>query len=381
LRTTRGPVRLTADLGEIQMADRLSDPIELYRARGLPEAHAIRLLLEGEGVPVRIENELLQGAVGELPLGWATAPRVVVGRAHAAAARALLEGFLRRADRPRGGEDPTLCCLACGAAMGEAETCPACGWSYGPGQAPEGGPAPSPVTADGIGPDELVRIEPSPPIPGPTGLAAWAEVAAVLAVGVIPNIAAAVGYLAQPTPPPPYWVDTLQLTVLSACSIYVTLYLIRRSGEPWARFGITRPGVGDVFLGLALVATAWVVWQVPADLLPPNAWSIDDPYPQLRGPADYVLMALKYAVAASAEEIVCRAYLITRLTRLLGSRAEAILLAAVLFASYHAPLGLAGAVHALLFGVVYGVAFLLIGRVWPLAFGHAVYNIWIELLG
>ena len=64
------------------------DAVELYRARNLPEAHALLMALEREGILARVENEMLQAAVGGLPAGSATAPRVLVGPADEDAARA-----------------------------------------------------------------------------------------------------------------------------------------------------------------------------------------------------------------------------------------------------------------------------------------------------
>ena len=42
-------------------------------------------------------------------------------------------------------------------------------------------------------------------------------------------------------------------------------------------------------------------------------------------------------------------------------------------------LSAAGAAYAALFGLVYGSAYLLLRRVWPLAIGHALYNIRLDL--
>ena len=112
--------------------------VEVHRARGLPEAHAIRLMLEREGITAEIDNEFLQSAVGELPMGWSTAPRILVGPAHEAAAADLIHGFLQRLGQAREDEESDegpLRCLACGALMAEAEACPKCGWSYETGEA------------------------------------------------------------------------------------------------------------------------------------------------------------------------------------------------------------------------------------------------------
>lgn len=111
-----------------------SDPnfVEVYRARNLPEAHAIRIKLEDAGIKVRIDGELLQGVVGELPMGWATAPRILVESAQAVPARQIIRTVDLRDDTAADEEaDEPTACLACGHLMTEADSkCPACGWAY-----------------------------------------------------------------------------------------------------------------------------------------------------------------------------------------------------------------------------------------------------------
>ena len=65
--------------------------VEVYRAKDSPQAHLLRSALEDAGIPALVEGDLLQGAVGELPVGWASAPRIMVEERDAAQARALLE--------------------------------------------------------------------------------------------------------------------------------------------------------------------------------------------------------------------------------------------------------------------------------------------------
>ncbi len=113
----------------------LVDPkfVEVYRARNLPEAHLMRIALEEAGIRVRIEGELLQGAVGELPIGWVTAPRILVEESQIAEARPIIEK-LEVQEGPGSQEDEpaeATRCLACGAVIAEGETkCRSCGWSY-----------------------------------------------------------------------------------------------------------------------------------------------------------------------------------------------------------------------------------------------------------
>src|SRR5205807_1673946 len=117
-------------------------------------------------------------------------------------------------------------------------------------------------------------------------------------------------------PPLPYWLDSFYLIVVSGCTILVTLYLISRSGEPWEKFGLARPRVLDAPLGAFLLVVALVVWsRVPP--LPDFGFRTGGAFPRPHGAVDYALMVVKYALAGFAEELVMRAYLLTRLKVLL----------------------------------------------------------------
>jgi hypothetical protein len=113
--------------------------VEVYRARNNPQALVMKQALQEAGIRVIVENELLQGAVGELPAGWATAPRIMVESRDVARARDILERFERDESAAPQGDDEAEqeqdICLACGTPLpDDATTCPACGWSYQEGE-------------------------------------------------------------------------------------------------------------------------------------------------------------------------------------------------------------------------------------------------------
>jgi hypothetical protein len=74
------------------------------------------------------------------------------------------------------------------------------------------------------------------------------EVGAVLAVGVVPHLFAVMYNAVYPSPPAPYWLDALYRMGMSGCIVFVTLYLIYRSGESWERFGLPRPMLWDLLM-------------------------------------------------------------------------------------------------------------------------------------
>jgi len=90
---------------------------------------------------------------------------------------------------------------------------------------------------------------------------------------------------------------------------------------------------------------------------------------------DYLLMVARISASAFTQELVTRAYLITRLERLLQSQAKAVILSAAWFASYHLYYGVGGIIYMMLLGIVFGILYLLIRRIWPFAIGHTLWNV------
>jgi hypothetical protein len=64
--------------------------VEVYAARNGIEAHFLRGLLEEEGIAVRVVGEGLAFAIGDLPMGLPTAPRLWVFEDDSARARELI---------------------------------------------------------------------------------------------------------------------------------------------------------------------------------------------------------------------------------------------------------------------------------------------------
>jgi membrane protease YdiL (CAAX protease family) len=231
------------------------------------------------------------------------------------------------------------------------------------------------VTGQPIRQSELVS-EVQNSLPKLTLEKVWFELGAVLAVGVIPNLGNAL--LAEPfalNNLPVFWRGCLSSIVSSTCTIFVVLYLISRSGETWERFGLSRPRKMDFVIGFVMLLASVELWQIY-----PVFRSLDEGLSRVqwftyarRG--DLPLAGLTFVFTAFSEELVTRAYLITRLEELLRSRTFALLIAALLFASYHIYQGYNAVGATFAFGLLYGGAFLFVRRVWPLVLGHALSNL------
>ena len=104
--------------------------VEVYRAKNSPQAHMLKAALEEAGISAVVEGDLLQGALGEVPLGWTSSPRVLVESADVPKALEIIRQSETARTEARQSHHQVMC-LSCGTPLDEDEdTCPECGWSY-----------------------------------------------------------------------------------------------------------------------------------------------------------------------------------------------------------------------------------------------------------
>lgn len=179
----------------------------------------------------------------------------------------------------------------------------------------------------------------------------------------------------------PFWADHLGLIVRSIQVSAPVLYIIWRSGEGWAPFGLSRIRLlRDSFSGLLIWIAQMILWFWIAKLVAASigpevfeSW-MDDSREIFAAPArgDYLLLAISSCSNGFAEEFVMRGYLIPRFEQLLGSSWIAVTVSTLLFAAYHAYQGPGGVIGATVFGLVYAIVFWRFRRIWPIAIAHAI---------
>jgi membrane protease YdiL (CAAX protease family) len=206
----------------------------------------------------------------------------------------------------------------------------------------------------------------------------WLELMAVLAIGVIPSAVSSFAWGVAPPVQWPYWLDSLNLSVRNICISATILYLIYRSNEPWSKFGISRPRLIDLPVALLvpwaydqLWSIHWGLVQIVLDperlFLPPTTAT------------DHVLMIFRSITIGFAEELVFRAYLITRLEYLLASRTKTLLITSVMFPMGHFHFGINLVIFYTAAGIMFGLIYLILRRIWPVAVGHALTDISADL--
>jgi membrane protease YdiL (CAAX protease family) len=158
------------------------------------------------------------------------------------------------------------------------------------------------------------------------------------------------------------------------------LYILARSADAWSSFGI-RPLrlVLDPLVALFTLACAGLAIALVRPLLAFLPYASQPPLDPLDGAAIYALLVVAMVGNAIAEELMVRAYLITRLRQLGLSVLPAIALSSALWATYHLSHGVRPVAVAFVHGLVLGAVFVYVRRLWPLVIAHAVYDIWVSL--
>jgi membrane protease YdiL (CAAX protease family) len=182
-----------------------------------------------------------------------------------------------------------------------------------------------------------------------------------------------------------FLLDAMYTVIRSAGAIALVVFLIAKSGEAAALFGV-RPfkpladigwGIGTFILGMVGFYLLWIWLSIvsgPATLSAMRQYDLSG-LSAPSGPGGYALLVVMSLANGFAEEVVMRAYLIPRFEQLFGAAPLAVLLTSALFASYHTYQGPAGAISAAEIGLVYGAVFCVSRRLWPIAIAHAIQDI------
>jgi membrane protease YdiL (CAAX protease family) len=231
---------------------------------------------------------------------------------------------------------------------------------------------------DPAGPDRLVPpATPGAPLPSRT-LAE--EIVVVLSLSLVPSaIDALISLLSAPLKGVsvalyPNVNLALQVSgiVFAAAPVWLVFHLVRRSGDGPGRFGLDTATLrGDlprgVVLGLVVAAVGLGVYLGSVAL---GVNRFVDPAPPLGHWWTVPVLLLGALQAGLLEEVVVVGYLITRLRQLSLTPVAAVVLSALLRASYHLYQGWGGFAGNLALGLFFGWVFVRRGRTWPLVTAH-----------
>ena len=180
------------------------------------------------------------------------------------------------------------------------------------------------------------------------------------------------------------WISDIGRIVTYAGLIATVLFIAWGSGDGLRRFGISAvPWWKWMSVSLAaLVFSLCSHREVSAMFYGPLPDSYNQSSELVRSNVAHVkagwpntaMHSMMFAVAAFAEELIMRGYLISRLSELFGRTWAAVLVSTAVFASYHIYEGTMAVVIIFLDGLAYSACLLVTKSLWPGATAHALSN-------
>lgn len=344
------------------------------------QAEVDRQVLEQEGIRTFLADDNIVGA-NWLWSGAVGGVKLQVAESDVSRAAALLEAHREQQSEAEAAAagGVTFPCEECGQIItlsadrcGGVETCPHCHKYVDVPGRPTSTSAPR---------SAVDRSRESSVRAGRTTRGLWFEVTAVFCLAVLPDLFAAVvsagGGVSQECSFACQELFTIIRSLRVALPLLVILHLGR---ERLAQFGIVRfSWSGDIVSSVAIWFAAWMAWYVAVSMVPASvlAEAMSKPaynWASPSGAGDILLLLAASLANGFAEEFVMRAYLITRLERLLGSTGLAVVVSTALFASYHIYQGWLALVGVAAVGLVYALVYCLQRRLWPVAIAHAIAN-------
>ncbi len=276
-------------------------------------------------------------------------------------------------------ESITFACQECGKSItfpadsaDHTEVCPECGRYV---DVPRETEQPSPT-------------ETQAELPGSLDLAAgataqlWFEVFAVLCLAYLPALYSALCLVSLDRPVQEYspFHEALYRAILALRIAMPLFAIIVLAKDRWSLFGIVRPRWA---IDLIVAGVIWFCCRAfrhfAISMMPLYILRLPHPHSSAQhlapqGMLGYFLLFVACAASGFEQELIYRGYLIPRFERLLPSTWLAVLVAALLFGSYHLYQGVAATIIVTGTGVIYGIAFCLTRRLWPLCVAHTLHN-------
>jgi membrane protease YdiL (CAAX protease family) len=158
------------------------------------------------------------------------------------------------------------------------------------------------------------------------------------------------------------------------------IFIAHLRGRPLRTLGLTTVRWTDVPLGIVALIGGWIgavicvyMLYLPLQAVDPAAvQNAAELFPQAKAWWGYVAIAAASTAVGFGEEVFFRGYLISLWERLSGSKAQSVIVTSLLFGIVHVYQGVYGVASATGIGLVYGLMFVRLRRLWPLAFAHAL---------
>jgi membrane protease YdiL (CAAX protease family) len=163
-------------------------------------------------------------------------------------------------------------------------------------------------------------------------------------------------------------IDCLEYIFYSLRLAPVVLFIMWRSGDKWAKFGLVHPKLGkDILIGLGMTLIVGAIGQMSF-----SHWKWARLYPSPVPPDWTILLLANSLTVGFSEELILHGYLIPRLETLIGSTWKSIVLSAIIYSLLHISKSFWGIVTTCLSGAIWGIGFCATRRIWPSVISHSL---------
>jgi membrane protease YdiL (CAAX protease family) len=167
-------------------------------------------------------------------------------------------------------------------------------------------------------------------------------------------------------------------TVIMQGLVMVMLYLTTRTeGTSLKSLSYGRPKIIHIIQAiLFLLISSIILYKLKGLLIYLNFFTFDEPTALLLGDSTSfkIIWVIFSAIVAFIEESAYRGYLISRLTKMSGSKVAGVLVASAGFAFGHLYQGTGGAVLLFFYALMFAVLFLWTKSLWPCILAHFLHN-------
>jgi membrane protease YdiL (CAAX protease family) len=170
-----------------------------------------------------------------------------------------------------------------------------------------------------------------------------------------------------------FYLPTIATQLLILVGIYMT---IRHENTNLKSVGFGRFKLVYIIDAILFQLLAWYILRVCAYLLSKLKFvEFYDTAPLFpASQIDLGMWLIMSAVAAVTEETAFRGYLLTRLKRITGLRAAAVLIATAAFSAGHLYQGSGGFILIFIYGLMFAALFFITRSIWPCVIAHFIHN-------
>lgn len=169
---------------------------------------------------------------------------------------------------------------------------------------------------------------------------------------------------------------SLSMIYYSIPVIAMVMYITWRNKE-WKAAGMTNTKLMKESFIAGIIVLLYFLVVLPLYSMIVTSFQLEatrDWIPRAENYTQAILLMIGIGIAAFAEEILYRGFLLPRFEKILRSPFLSVLLTAIIFSGSHIYQGMTGVLGAFMVGILFGVAFVVFRRIWPLVIAHCVVN-------